>query len=126
MCAIDRLLLCVPISVDFRAIPKPPAAFSENIKKPNSHEARFPELLYFDGSAHCLAQAVEPSSLFSVDCALFDVFPKEQLSYFDRLAHSSLRSLANVQQSTPLFSCAPALFVKNTREGGIPPGESNP
>ena len=30
------------------------------------------------------------------------------------------RSFANVQVSTPLFSCAHALFVKNTREGVYP------
>jgi hypothetical protein len=38
-------------------------------------------------------------------------------AYIQQLAHSSVRSFARVQISSPLFSCAHALFVKNTREG---------
>jgi hypothetical protein len=64
------------------------------------------------------------STVCSADCALFALREKEQHAYFLTLPHSSRRSsrrsCASAQQSTPLFSCAPALFVKSTREGVLP------
>jgi hypothetical protein len=67
------------------------------------------------------------NSFFSMPCALFAFFFKERKNVTrlfsaccGLLAFALLRSFANVQVSTPVFSCAHALFVKNTREGGTP------
>ena len=64
--------------------------------------------------------ARETNAFVSVDYALFDARPKDQRACSQLLTNSSLRSFATVQELTHLLSCAPALFVKNTREG-VPP-----
>jgi hypothetical protein len=99
-----------------------------------SYELLFPQASCFDIHTNCpggvplspsSVAACETNDFVSVDYALFDARPKGQRACFQSLPNSSLRSCATVQESTPLFSCAPALFVKNTREGVHPSMSEN-
>ena len=58
-----------------------------------------PQPSHFQAPAHSFAHHKKLTLAFPISSPLF------------------ARSLTNVQHSTPLLSCAPALFVKNTREG---------
>lgn len=111
------------------AAPEPPEKALDACHTPRSGRPLFSdsydglsqEVPCFEVSTHSLAGNIRLSILLSIYYALFGGREKEQLAYFQSLPHNSLRSFATVQESTPLFSYAPALFVKNTREVGTVP-----
>src|SRR5579862_3086867 len=66
---------------------------------------------------HALFLAQKPQPSHSQKLAHSFTHAENLTPAFPTISALSLRSSAGVRKSSPVFSCAPALFVKSTREG---------